>query len=121
MAMYGALHPSSDADRLYLSRKEGRRDPIGAEECVRGEVNSLSWYLKCSMGKLMEAVRIASTLETGNAVEQRAFKSARKEEAKRKWHERKMCGQFVREKGERVQHIVSELKKLSQHEYKKRL
>ena len=63
MAMYGALHPSSDADRLYLSRKEGGRDPIGAEECARGEVNSLSWYLKCSKGKLMEAVRIASTLE----------------------------------------------------------
>lgn len=69
----------------------------------------------------MEAVRIASTLETGNAVEQRAFKSARKEEAKRKWHERKMCGQFVREKGETVQHIVSEFNKLSQHEYKKSL
>ena len=32
---------------------------------------------------------MAGTLETENAVERRAFKSARKEDGKRKWHEKK--------------------------------
>ena len=45
---------------------------------------------------------MAGTLKTENAVEQRAFKSARKEEVKRKWHEKQMCGQFVREMPETV-------------------
>ena len=41
----------------------------------------------------MEGVRMAGTLETVNAVEQlRAFRSARKEEVKSKWHEKKMNG-----------------------------
>ena len=35
------------------------------------------------MGKLKEGGRMAGTLETENAVEQRAFKSARMEEVKR--------------------------------------
>ena len=39
-----------------------RRGLISAEECVKGEVSSLSWYLKFSMGKLMEDVRMAGTL-----------------------------------------------------------
>ena len=45
---------------------------------MKGEVSSLSWYLKCSMGSM------AGPQETENAVEQRAFKSARKEQVKRK-------------------------------------
>lgn len=45
---------------------------------------------------------MAGTLETENAVEQRALKGARKEEVKRKWHEKKMCGQFMGEMPETV-------------------
>ena len=29
MAMYGALHPKSDVDRLYIKRKEGCRGERG--------------------------------------------------------------------------------------------
>lgn len=45
----------------------------------------------------MEGVKMAGTLKTEKRVEQRAFKCAGKEEVKRKWHEKKMHGQFVRE------------------------
>lgn len=51
---------------------------------MKGEVNNLRWYMKCSMGKLFEGVMMTATLETENAVEQRALKGARKEEVKRK-------------------------------------
>ena len=31
---YGALHPKSDIDRLYITRKEGGRGLISIEDCV---------------------------------------------------------------------------------------
>ena len=55
-------------------RKEGGRDLICAEDSVKGEVNSLSWYLKCSMGKLLEGMRMAGTLETENEVKRKERK-----------------------------------------------
>ena len=33
--MYGALHPKSDVDRLYIPRKEGGRGLISIEDCVQ--------------------------------------------------------------------------------------
>lgn len=42
---------------------------------MKGEVNILSWYMKCSMGKLVEGVRMAGNTGNRNAVEQRAFGS----------------------------------------------
>ena len=39
--MYGALHPKSDVERLYLKRKEGGRGLISLESCVREEENSV--------------------------------------------------------------------------------
>ena len=32
--IYGALHPKSNVDRLYIPRKEGGRGLISAEDCV---------------------------------------------------------------------------------------
>ena len=33
MTMYGTLHPISDVDRLYISRKEGGRSLMSVECC----------------------------------------------------------------------------------------
>ena len=33
-AIYGALHPKSDVDILYIPRKEGGRSLISIEDCV---------------------------------------------------------------------------------------
>ena len=35
LTMYGALHPKSGIDRLYLKRKHGGRSLISIEMCVR--------------------------------------------------------------------------------------
>ncbi len=43
LKMYGAMHPKSDVDRLYVKRKEGGRGLISVEQCVRGEENSLGF------------------------------------------------------------------------------
>ena len=39
MTMYGAFHPNSDTDRLYLTREKGGRGLISCEGCVRSEEN----------------------------------------------------------------------------------
>ena len=40
-AMYGALHPKSDVDRLYIPRKEGGRGLISIEDCVELAIRGL--------------------------------------------------------------------------------
>ena len=41
MTNYGALHPKSDVNRLYVKRKEGGRGMSSVEQVVREEENSL--------------------------------------------------------------------------------
>ena len=42
MAVYGALHPKSDVDRVYLSREITGRESISYERCIRMEENNLA-------------------------------------------------------------------------------
>ena len=39
--MHGALHPKSDADRVYLNREMGGRGFINCKGCIRMEENNL--------------------------------------------------------------------------------
>ena len=39
--IYGALHPKSDVDRLYMPRKEGGRGLISIEDCVESAIRGL--------------------------------------------------------------------------------
>ena len=41
--MHKGLHPKSDVNRLYVSRKEGGRGLVSCESTIRGEVNNLGW------------------------------------------------------------------------------
>ena len=43
--IYGALHPKSDVDRLYIPRKEGGRGLISIEDCVELAIRSLEVYV----------------------------------------------------------------------------
>ena len=45
MTMYGALHPISDVDRLYIRRKKGSRGLMSVECCVREEENSFGFLM----------------------------------------------------------------------------
>ena len=39
--IYGAVHPKSDVDRLYIPRKEGGRDLTSIEDCVELAIKGL--------------------------------------------------------------------------------
>ena len=56
MTINKELHPRSEVARIYVSRRRGGRGPISCECCVRGEENSLSWYILNSRGVLLRKV-----------------------------------------------------------------
>ena len=62
--MYGALHPKSDVDRLFIKRKEGGRGLMSVEHCVREEENSLGFYVVNSEENLIRGVSAAKTINT---------------------------------------------------------
>ena len=66
LTMYGAMHLKSDVDRLYMKRKEGGRGLINGEQCVKGEENSLGFYVANSEELLMMCVRIRNHKHRGN-------------------------------------------------------
>ena len=107
LAMYGAFHPKSDIDRLYLKRKHGRRGLIRIEMCVRSEENNLGLYVRGSNESLLKGVQKVGIVKTGNLVEKEGFKKNSQNEFKKKWHEKRMYGQFVREMPEEIEKDLS--------------
>ena len=87
MTMYGRLHPKSDVDRLYVKRKEGGRDLISVERCIREEENSLRFYVANSDENLIRGVLTAETINTRETISSLEFKKQREKELKEKWSE----------------------------------
>ena len=56
LTMHKGLHPKSDVDRLYVSRKEGGRGLVGCESTIGSEENILGWNLKNSNENLLQGV-----------------------------------------------------------------
>ena len=56
LTMYGAFHPKSNVNRLYLTQQEGGRSLIGVEDTVRREEDSLSWYIMNNDYEIMRSV-----------------------------------------------------------------
>ena len=57
LTIYGALHPKSDVDRLYIPRKEGGRELISIEDFVDLAIKDLEVYVHGSEERLMQAGR----------------------------------------------------------------
>ena len=49
--IYGAVHPKSDVDRLYIPRKEGG---ISIEDCVELAIRGLEVYVNGSEERLIQ-------------------------------------------------------------------
>ena len=56
LVKYGALHPKSNVQRIYMKRKVGGRGLIGVEECVASEIRGMHYYLVNSEEILLKAV-----------------------------------------------------------------
>ena len=55
--IYGALHPTSYVDRLYIPRKKEGRRFISIEDCVEVAIRGLEVYVHGSEERLMQAAR----------------------------------------------------------------
>ena len=55
--MYGALHPKSYVDRLYIPRKERGRGLISIGDCVELAIRGLEVYVHGSEERLIQAGR----------------------------------------------------------------
>ena len=97
MTMYGAFHPKSDTDRLYLTREKGGRGLISCEGCVRSEENNLGWYVKNSEESLIQGVRFSDVIDTNDVRRSDEFKKLQVYQRQQGWNEKVMYGQFIRE------------------------
>ena len=82
--MYGALHPKSSIDRLYLKQKHGRRGLISIEMCVRLEENNLGLHVRGSNEMLLKVVKKVGIVKTENLMEKQVFKKNSHNEFKNK-------------------------------------
>ena len=54
---YGALHPKSDVERLYIPRKEVAKGSISIQDCVELAIRGLEVYVDGSKERLIQAAR----------------------------------------------------------------
>ena len=97
MTMYGVLHPKSDVDRIYISRKEGGRGLIGCEMCIRAEENNLGWYIRNSVESLLKQVRKCKVIETELSIAKEEYSKKVSENRKVQWKQKVLHGQYLRD------------------------
>ena len=66
------------------------------------EESNLWWYIRNSVGPLIEGVTAAETVEYNDTVNKKEFKQSWMREKKELWKNKRMYGQFVREMTERT-------------------
>ena len=92
--IYGALHPKSDVDRLYIPRKEGGRGLISIKDCVELAIRGLEVYVHGCEERLIQAAR-------GDKIDglEAAIVSKRSKTEKRleDWEEKVLHGQYLRQ------------------------
>ena len=92
--MYGALHPKSDVDRLYMPRKEGRRGLISIEDCVELAIRALELYVHESEERL---IQIATGDKVDGLKAPSVLKKLKKEKRFEDWEKKVLHGQYLRQ------------------------
>ena len=92
--IYGALHPKSDVDRLYIPRKEGGRGLISIEDCVELAIRGLEVYVHGSEERLIQAAR-GDKIDGLKAAT--VLKRSKKEKRLEDWEEKLIHGQYFRQ------------------------
>ena len=76
----------------------GGRGLISVEKCIREEENSFVFYVANWEGNLIRGVSVAETVNTRETITSVEFQKQKAKELKEKWSEKRMHGQFIREK-----------------------
>ena len=97
LTVYGAFHPKSDVDRLYLPRAMGGGGLISCEGYVTYEENNLCWYIKHSTESLLVQVRNSKIVDAASSVDKTEYKRNKINAGEQRWKNKKMYGQFCRD------------------------
>ena len=98
MTIYGMLHPSANADRLYLPRGRGGRGLISVEDCVRAEENGLVNYVQtCTNKPLLVSVKNEGLPMNEEAETPKQLKERKKSDRLEGWKNKPLHGQFPRQ------------------------
>ena len=100
MTTHWALNPKTDVARIYLSRKEGGRRLISAEDTVKLDILGLERYVLTSEeGLLITARRVDGDYEQhlGMIESVKEFKERRRNERSNVLKQKKLHGQFSNE------------------------
>ena len=97
LTMHKVLHPKSDVDGLYVSRKEGGRGLVSCESATGSAENNLGWYLKNLNESLLQGVKHVRILNLRESVSKKDFKKSLNEKRVENWKEKQMYGQFIRD------------------------
>ena len=92
--IYGALHPKSDIDRLYIPREEGGRGLISIEDCVELAIRSLEAHVHGSEERLIQAAR-GDKIDGLEVVS--VLKISKKEKRLEDWEKKVLHGQYLRQ------------------------
>ena len=91
--IYGALHPKSDVDRLYIPRKEGGRGLISIEDFAELAIRRLEVYVHGSEERLIQVARDKIDGLEATSVLKRSKEEKRLED----WEEKVLHGQYLRQ------------------------
>ena len=91
--IYGGLHPKSDADRLYIPRKDGGRGLVATEDCVELEVRRLQAYVYGSEERL---IRAAWGDKLDGLEASSVLKTTKKEKRLQDWGQKFLRDQYLR-------------------------
>ena len=87
MTRYKTLHPKSDVARLYVPRRKGGRALISCDGCIKGEENSLGWYVKQSNAPMLKVASMKTTIKTEETVRPEEFKGMQINACEQAWKE----------------------------------
>ena len=87
--MHKALYPRDDVDRLYVSRKEGRRGLASIEDSVDASIQQLEDYVEKQEQGLIRAIRD----DTDNTIDNRMTTTR-----KQKWEKKQLYGRISHDK-----------------------
>ena len=92
--IYGALHPKSDVDRLYIPRKERGRGLISIEDCVELAIRGIEVYVQGSEERLIQAARGDKIhgLEAASVL-----KRSKKEKRLEAWEKKVLNSEYLRQ------------------------
>ena len=100
LTIYGAFHPKSSVNRLYLKRKLGGRGLISIRECVDGEVRNTHQYLSTSEEDLLKFVSDSLNLDPLAIEDKGHFQKRLTEQRITELKNMKLHGQFESQTGD---------------------